>query len=103
MIMRLAGSGLGVDGLEVLIGADGGRAEFAADAARLDAAERRGRVGDVLIDADGAATDPPSHVLAVLGVGGPDRAAEPVFGCHNETTESRSGASGRSANGRSLP
>src|SRR5690348_12247174 len=69
---------LGVDGLELLVGADRGRAEFAADAARLDTAERCRRVGDVLVDPDGAGADPPGHVLAVLGVRGPDRAAEPV-------------------------
>src|SRR5580692_7642743 len=66
----------GVDGLELLVGADGVRPEFAADAAGLDAAEWHRRVGGVAVDADGAGANPARDRLAAFRVGCPDAAAE---------------------------
>src|SRR5580693_1606783 len=70
----------GVDRLVLLVGGNGVGAEFTADAAGLDAAEGRPGVGQIAVDADGAGPHPPGDVLAVLGVGGPHRAAEAVVG-----------------------
>src|SRR5918999_3300950 len=70
-------SGSAVDGLEVLVVREALGTELTADAARLDPAEGRDRVGQVAVDPDRAGADPVGDGESALGVGGPDRAAEP--------------------------
>jgi hypothetical protein len=73
-------SGRQVDRLKLLVGDQSLQAELAAETGSLDAAEWRGRVGQVLVDADGAGLNPSRDIGAVIGVGGPDASAEPVIG-----------------------
>jgi hypothetical protein len=64
--------------LDVLLEPD--RAELAADAAGLVAAERRGEVARIAVDLQAPRANPARQLLAPLAVGRPDAAAEPVDG-----------------------
>src|SRR4051794_13535062 len=77
------GSACGGDGdrLELEVAVEALAALLPADAAGLDAAERRGRVHAVgLVHAEGAGADPSGQPQPALDVGGPDRARQPVVG-----------------------
>jgi hypothetical protein len=73
----------------LLIGEQPLGAKLTAETGSLDAAEGRGRVGQVLVDADGAGLNPPRDVGAVIGVRGPDAPAEPPLAGMPKTRNAR--------------